>query len=498
MLAREGDWQTMVLEKQEGQFRAYALSEEILRALGSLGYDEPTPVQREVIPQVLAHRDLTVRAQTGSGKTAAFGIPLCELIDWAENRPQALVLTPTRELAGQVKEDLIGFGRFKRLQAVALYGQQPFAAQKTELKQKVHAVVGTPGRVLDHIGRGTLQVERIRFLVLDEADEMLNRGFAEQVEAIIAALPKDRVTLLFSATLPEDVERLGRTHLRGPLHLDIAAPGGVAAERIAHKLYVAQERDKPALLKAVTVTANPDRCIVFCATQEAVDAVYRELRASGYPCGKLHGGMDQDDRFKVMHAFRRRAFRFLIATDLAARGIDVEHVTHVINYDLPMDSEKFVHRIGRTARAGLAGEAITFATPREERRLTEIEHYLGFALPRAEAPSSEAVEAARAAFDRKLAAAEAPLPDRRDRLGAGIMKLYFNGGKKKKLRAVDFVGTISKLEGVAAEDIGIIAIQDNATFVDILNGKGPLVLRAMKTTTVKGKLLKVHEAKKDE
>lgn len=487
----------MALEEQ-GQgndFGDFGLGEDIVRAVGSLGYEQPTPVQREVIPQVLAHRDCAVRAQTGSGKTAAFGIPVCELIDWAENRPQALVLTPTRELAGQVKEDFINIGRFKRIKAVAIYGQQPFAAQKTELKQKVHVVAGTPGRVLDHIRRGTLNAERIRFLVIDEADEMLNRGFIEQVEAIIEALPKERVTLLFSATLPEDVDRLCRTHLRRPLHIEIASQG-VAVERIAHKLYIVADADKPALLKAVTVTENPDSCIVFCSTKEAVDEVCRELRRSGYPCDKIHGGMEQDDRFEAMHAFRRREFRYLVATDLAARGIDIEHVTHVVNFDLPMDSEKFVHRIGRTARAGLTGEAITFAAPQEERRLAEIERYLGFGLPRCEAPSAAAVEAARGAFERKLGMNEAPRPDKRELLSENIMKLYFNGGKKKKLRAVDFVGTIAKLEGMTAADIGIIAMQDNATFVDILNGKGPLVLRAMKTTTIKGKLLKVHEAKK--
>ncbi|QHW32402.1 DEAD/DEAH box helicase [Paenibacillus rhizovicinus] len=487
----------MAIEEQgQGKdFRNYGLSEDILRAIDSLGYEAPTPVQREVIPRVLAHRDCTVRAQTGSGKTAAFGIPLCELIDWEENRPQALVLTPTRELAGQVKEDLVNIGRFKRIKAVAIYGQQPFAAQKIELHQKVHAVAGTPGRMLDHIRRGTLDVERIRFLVIDEADEMLNRGFIEQVEAIIDELPKERVTLLFSATLPDDVDRLCRTHLREPLHIEIESPG-VAVDRIAHKLYIVANGGKLALLKAVTVAENPDSCIVFCSTKEAVDEVNRELRRSGYSCDKIHGGMEQDDRFEVMHAFRRREFRYLIATDLAARGIDIEHVTHVVNFDLPMDSEKFVHRIGRTARAGLSGEAITFAVPQEERRLAEIEHYLGFELPRFEAPSKAEVEAARDAFELKLQAEEAPRLDKRELLSQDIMKLYFNGGKKKKLRAVDFVGTIAKLEGITAADIGIIAIQDNVTFVDILNGKGPLVLRAMKTTTIKGKQLKVHEANK--
>lgn len=482
------------MNDQGEQFAQYGLGEEIVRALDMLGYTEPTEVQRAVIPQVLALRDLTVRAQTGSGKTAAFGIPLCALIEWEENRPQALVLTPTRELAGQVKEDLVNIGRFKRLKAVAIYGQQPFAAQKTELNQKVHVVVGTPGRVLDHIRRGTMDVERIRFLVIDEADEMLNRGFIEQVEAIIEELLEDRVTLLFSATLPPDIERLCRSHLRNPAHIEIES-AGVAVDRIAHQLFIVNDARKLALLKAVTVAENPDSCIIFCSTKEAVDEVTRELRRSGYPCDRIHGGMDQDDRFAVMHAFRRKEFRYLVATDLAARGIDIEHVTHVVNYDLPMDSEKFVHRIGRTARAGMSGDAITFAAPNEERRLAEIERYLGFELPRMEEPSEAQIEAAGAAFERKLQAGAPVQPDKRELVSQDIMKLYFNGGKKKKLRAVDFVGTIAKIEGVAAADIGIIAMQDNVTFVDILNGKGPLVLRAMKTTTIKGKLLKVHEAR---
>lgn len=479
-------------------FHTYPLSEEIVRALESLGYTEPTPVQREVIPQVLAQRDLTVRAQTGSGKTAAFGIPICELVAWEENKPQALILTPTRELAGQVKEDMINIGRFKRIKAVAIYGKQPFAQQKLELKQKVHIIAGTPGRVLDHIQRGTLQVEKLRYLVIDEADEMLNRGFIEQVEAILEQLPAQRLTLLFSATMPPDVERLCHKYLNSPVDIEIEAEGGVTVERITHTLYsVDQEQDKLELLRAVTVTRNPDSCLVFCRMQETVDQVARQLKRWGYPCGKLHGGMEQDDRFSVMHAFRRREFRYLVATDLAARGIDIENITHVINYDLPMDKENFVHRIGRTGRAGMSGEAITFAVlPGEARYLEEIERYIGFELPRAEMPTAAEQAAASRAFEAKLLEEEAPRVDRRDLLSQDITKLYFGGGKKKKLRAVDFVGTIAKLDGVTADDIGIISIQDNATFVDILNGKGQLVLRAMKQTTIKGKLLKVHVANK--
>ncbi|SEN54570.1 DEAD/DEAH box helicase [Paenibacillus sp. OV219] len=481
------------------RFDTYPLSEEIVRALDSLGYTEPTPVQREVIPQVLAQRDLTVRAQTGSGKTAAFGIPICELVAWEENKPQALILTPTRELAGQIKEDIINIGRFKRIKAVAIYGKQPFAQQKLELKQKVHVIAGTPGRVLDHIQRGTLQVDKLRYLVIDEADEMLSRGFIEQVEAILEQLPKDRLTLLFSATMPSGVEQLCHKHMKSPVDIEIEAVGGVTVERITHTLYTVQEQEqeKLELLRAVTVTRNPDSCIIFCRMQETVDQVARQLKRWGYPCDKLHGGMEQDDRFSVMHAFRRREFRYLVATDLAARGIDIENITHVINYDLPMDKENFVHRIGRTGRAGMSGEAITFAVqPGEERYLEEIERYIGFALPRAEMPTAEEQAVAQRAFEAKLSKEEAPRVDRRDLLSQDITKLYFGGGKKKKLRAVDFVGTIARLEGVTADDIGIITIEDSATFIDILNGKGQLVLRAMKQTTIKGKLLKVHVANK--
>ncbi|RAP74166.1 DEAD/DEAH box helicase [Paenibacillus montanisoli] len=480
---------------QGNSFHTYPLSEDIVRALDQLGFKEPTPVQREVIPQVLAQRDLTVRSKTGSGKTAAFGIPICELVEWEENKPQALVLTPTRELAGQVKEDLIALGRFKRIKAVAIYGKQPFARQKLELQQKVHIVAGTPGRVLDHIQRGTMEVKRLRYLVLDEADEMLSRGFIEQVDAILQALPKNRVTLLFSATLPPEVERLCQRYMNNPISVEIEAEGAMA-EKVVHTLYMVNEAQKPELLKAVTTIQNPDSCMIFCRMQETVDQVARLLRQNGYPCDKIHGGMEQNDRFSVMHAFRRREFRYLVATDLAARGIDIDKITHVINYDLPMDKENFVHRIGRTGRAGHSGIAITFAAPGEDKYLADIEGYIGFELPRAEPPSAEEAASAKAAFERKLRAGAAVQPDKRELLSRDITRLYFGGGKKKKLRAVDFVGTIAKLEGMTAEDIGIITIEDSATFVDILNGKGPLVLRAMKQTTVKGKLLKVHVAKK--
>ncbi|MFD0621266.1 DEAD/DEAH box helicase [Paenibacillus sp. GCM10027629] len=479
----------------EKRFTAYPLSEEIVRALNSLGFDTPTEVQSEVIPVALQKKDLVVKSQTGSGKTAAYGIPLCELVDWNENKPQALILTPTRELALQVNEDITNIGRFKRIKATPLFGKHPFHIQKAELKQRTHIVVGTPGRVLDHIERGTLSLERMAYLVIDEADEMLNMGFIEQVQSIIQALPRDRVTMLFSATFPEDVAQLSHQYMDNPAEIEIQA-SGITTATIEHAVIQVSEADKLALLQDLLIVESPDSCIVFCRTQEHVDQLFREMADLGYPCDRIHGGMEQEERFEVMHAFRRGQFRYLIATDVAARGIDITDITHVINYDIPLEKESYVHRTGRTGRAGKTGKAITFITPRDGRRLADIEAYIGFAIPKVNAPSEEEVDRRRADFEKKLHIGPELKKDKREQLNKQIMKLNFNGGKKKKLRAVDFVGTIAKLDGVTTEDIGIITILDFVTDVEILNGKGPLVLEMMKDTTVKGKLLKVRKGKK--
>ena len=371
-------------------FKDYKLSDEIVNALDSLEYENPTAVQSKVIPLVLEKMDLVVKSQTGSGKTASYGIPICELIDWKENKPQALILTPTRELAVQVKEDFINIGRFKRIKATAVYGKQPFAMQKTELKQKTHVVVGTPGRVLDHIERGTLALDRINYLVIDEADEMLNMGFIEQVEAIIKELPRKRVTMLFSATLPEEIKNLSLNYMKTPIDIEIKATG-LTTDKIDHSLFEVAEEDKFSMLKDVTIVENPDSCIIFCRTKDRVDTVCDQLVDLGYSCDKIHGGMVQDDRLDVMNDFRRGEFRYLIATDVAARGIDIDNITHVINYDLPLEKESYVHRTGRTGRAGQKGKAITFVTPFEDRFLSEIEEYIGFEIPKMAAPSKEEV-----------------------------------------------------------------------------------------------------------
>ncbi|MGR0121798.1 DEAD/DEAH box helicase [Bacillus halotolerans] len=476
-------------------FKNYQISHDILRALEGLGYTEPTEVQRSVIPAALERKDLVVKSQTGSGKTAAFGIPLCELADWDENKPQALVLTPTRELAVQVKEDITNIGRFKRIKATAVFGKSSFDKQKAELKQKSHIVVGTPGRVLDHIEKGTLPLDRLSYLVIDEADEMLNMGFIDQVEAIIKHLPVKRTTMLFSATLPEDIEKLSRQYMQNPEHIEIKA-AGLTTRNIEHAVIQVREENKFSLLKDVLITENPDSCIIFCRTKEHVNQLTDELDDLGYPCDKIHGGMIQEDRFDVMNEFKRGEYRYLVATDVAARGIDIENIALVINYDLPLEKESYVHRTGRTGRAGNQGKAISFVAPFEKRFLAEIEDYIGFGIQTLEAPSQEAIAKKKPDFLAKLKDRPKIKKDKSEELNKDIMKLYFNGGKKKKIRAVDFVGTIAKIDGVSADDIGIITIMDNASYVEILNGKGPRVLKAMKNTTVKGKKLKVNKANK--
>ncbi|OXS80160.1 DEAD/DEAH box helicase [Domibacillus enclensis] len=474
-------------------FSQFSISAEIQRALTELSYKKPTAVQQAVIPDALLRKDLIVKSQTGSGKTASFAIPLVELTDWEENKPQALVLTPTRELAAQVKEDITNIGRFKRTKATAIYGKSPFARQKLELKQKTHIVVGTPGRVLDHIEKETLDVQKIQYLVIDEADEMLNMGFIEQVSAIIERLPSERVTMLFSATFPADIVHLADTYMNDPKRIDVTKEA--AAPAITHEVIAVAEEQKMDVTRQVLTVESPESAILFCRTQERVETLFDALDGAGISSGMLHGGMVQEDRFDVMNKFKRGDFRYLCATDVAARGIDVEDIPLVIHFDVPLEKESYVHRTGRTGRAGQSGKAIALMSPFEKKFVNEIEEFVGFELQQINAPSPSKVKAAKALFDAKMSVRPEPKKDKGEQLNKDIMKLYFNGGKKKKLRAVDFVGTISNLPGIEAADIGIITIQDNVTYVEILNGKGAAVLRAMKTTTVKGKQLKVQKAR---
>lgn len=474
-------------------FSEFKLSKEIEKALHALGYANPTEVQKKVIPLILEKKDILVKAQTGSGKTAAYAIPVCELIQWLENRPQALVLTPTRELAVQVQEDFTHIGRLKRIKAAAAYGGHSFAAEKNELKQKTHVVVGTPGRIMDHIQRQTLKLEKIEYLVIDEADRMFDMGFMEQVEAIIRELPANRITMLFSATISDDLKRLASGFRTEPAYLDISEDE-IATADISHFFAISGKEEKFEMLKDVTVVENPDSCIIFCTTREDVEQIWARLIQEGYSCSKIHGKMEQEDRLSAIRRFKRGEYRYLVSTDVAARGIDIDSISLVINYDVPANGETYVHRTGRTGRAGKKGKAITFITPPQVRYIKDIEALIELPIKELEKLNKETVTVCQSLFEEKMKEAPRKKEMKEDQLNKEIMKLRFNGGKKKKLRTTSFVGALSNIEGMSAEDIGIISIQDSLTYVEILNGKGNLVLKAMETTPISGKLLKVTKA----
>ena len=477
------------------KFSNFNLSKELIKALDALEYKEPTGVQEKVIPEVLFNKDLIVKSQTGTGKTGAFVIPLCERVKWEENDPQVLILSPTRELAIQIGEDVKNIGRYKRLKGVSVYGKAPFKDQAQELKGKTHIVIGTPGRVLDHIDRGTFNTSNIKYLVIDEADEMLNMGFIRQVEGIIRRIPKKRVTMLFSATIPEEIRELCSKHLKRPVNIEVES-SGLVVDRIENILFRVNGEEKLKYLRMLLAKEKPETAVIFCRTKENVDVEYDYLKSLGYSVDKIHGGMLQKDRISTMEKFKKGDFRILVATDIAARGIDVEGITHVINIDVPLEKEAYVHRIGRTARAGKSGKAITFVTPYEDRFLNDIEEYIGFKIPEKSLEEifldEKLLESEESVLKKKAKKKESKSKN----INKEITKLYFNGGKKKKIRAVDFVGTISNIEGVSSDDIGIIEIGDMGSYVEILNGKGKLVLEELKDSTIKGKKLKVEIAKK--
>ncbi|WP_042273878.1 DEAD/DEAH box helicase [[Clostridium] dakarense] len=477
----------------KSNFTDYKLSKEIRRAIDMLNYKSPTKVQEKVLPVALENKDVLVKSQTGSGKTASFAIPVCELVNWNENKPQALILTPTRELAIQVKEDVFNIGRYKRIKVPALYGKSSFSQQEKELKQKTHVVVGTPGRTIDHIKEGSFVTDNIKYLIIDEADEMLSLGFIEQIEKIISHLPNERVTMLFSATMPEDISDLSKKYMKNPIEIEIEAKT-LTVDKIEQFAYKIEETGKLNLLKDITIVENPDTCVIFCNTRQKVDMLCEKLSSLNYTCDKIHGSMEQDDRIKVMNNFRKGYFRYLIATDVAARGIDIENVTHVINYDVPVLRENYVHRIGRTGRGGKDGRAITFVMKSDERRMFEIYSYTGKDIELRKIPSKRLVHELKPKFEKKLSVKPEIKEDKGINLSKDIMKLHINAGKKTKMRPVDIVGTLCSIDGMSAEDIGVISILDISTYVEILNNKGEMVLKTLQTKNIKGRPRKVTKA----
>ncbi len=365
----------------ETGFADLGLRAELLAGLAGLGYEEPTPIQREAIPPLLAGRDLLGQAATGTGKTAAFALPLLERLPSGERGrdPVALVLAPTRELALQVSEALHKYGRGLGARVLPVYGGQPIGRQLRELERGVDVVVATPGRALDHLERGTLRLSSLTTLVLDEADEMLDMGFADDLDALLAAVPPDRQTVLFSATIPAHIERLARKHLTEPVRIALGAEAPVAGEppRVRQVAYVVARAHKAAALVRVLDVEAPTATLAFCRTREEVDALAETLNGRGHRAEALHGGLVQEQRDRVLGRLRSGSADLLVATDVAARGLDVETLTHVVNVNVPSAPETYVHRIGRVGRAGREGVAITLAEPREHRMLRTIERVTG-------------------------------------------------------------------------------------------------------------------------
>ena len=361
-------------------FAALDLDRDILAAVASLGYEEPTPVQSETIPLLIEGRDLLAQAATGTGKTAAFALPMLQRLagGGAEDRRRTtgLILVPTRELAMQVAEAVHKYARGGTLTVLPLYGGAPMMQQIRALERGATIVVATPGRALDHVRRGTLKLDRLRMLILDEADEMLDMGFADDLDAILEATPPEgRQTALFSATMPGRILSIAERHLKDPARIAIAREKAAAGKmpRVRQVAYIVARPHKPAALERVLETENAESALVFCRTRLEVDTLVELLNAHGHRAEALHGGMEQRQRDRVMTRFREGAAELLVATDVAARGLDIERLSHVINYDVPASADTYVHRIGRTGRAGRGGTAITLAEPREHRLLRSME-----------------------------------------------------------------------------------------------------------------------------
>ena len=356
-------------------FAALGLRPEILNVLTSLGYEEPTPIQRETIPLLLAGRDLLGQAATGTGKTAAFALPVLNVIDSDRAAiTTALVLVPTRELAMQVSEAVFKYGSELAVKTLPIYGGQPIRRQLRALQRGVHVVVATPGRAIDHIRRGSLILDAIRTVILDEADEMLDMGFAEDLEEILKATPSTRQTVLFSATLPPRIHTLAKRYQRDPERVQIGGGGTVHEPPLTYQtVYFVERSHKPSALGRVLDIEAPNSALVFCRTRTEVDELTKKMTGRGYRAEALHGGMDQAQRDRVMARLRDGTAELLIATDVAARGLDIDTLTHVFNYEVPSAPESYVHRIGRVGRAGREGIAITLAEPRQRRLLKNIE-----------------------------------------------------------------------------------------------------------------------------
>ncbi len=379
-------------------FADLGISAPILKGIAEMGFQTPTAVQSKAIPHALNGEDLIVASKTGSGKTAVFGVPMLQMINPKEPGPQGLILAPTRELAVQVDSEVKLIAKYLPHRTTAVYGQHSINVETEALKKGVSIVTGTPGRVLDHIKRRNLVTKNIRFLVIDEADRMLDMGFIDQVVSIIKTLPRNRVTLLFSATIPPEVNRVCKAYMKNPINIEIESPTKTV-DSIEQVYYRVNGNEKRSQLNRLLLVEQPESCMIFCNTRIAVDQVRSYLERKGYAVQALHGDIPQGRRMQTLKQFKQGKFHLLVATDVAARGLHIDDLALVINYDVPMEKDSYVHRIGRTGRAGEKGRAVTFVTGEDIMSLYEIEEHIGAMIPEGDLPTEAQLNACKASAE---------------------------------------------------------------------------------------------------
>ena len=477
------------------KFEDFNLDKYIIKALYNLNYTIPSKVQEEVIPRLLKKEDVIVKSKTGSGKTASFGIPICENIDIENNNVQALIVVPTRELALQVKDEISNIGRLKKIRCSAIFGKQPIKEQIRELKQRVHIVVATPGRIIDHIGRNTINLDDIKYFIIDEADKMLNKGFIEDMEFILNKIPKKSAKGLISATIDDDIQYICDKYLKVSNILDIKYNNVFDNKQIIENKIKSSENDKYKNLKSIIYMENPTSLIIFCNTKDKVKKLYENMKKDGFLVEELHGDMSQDKRIFVIKDFKNNKFNILISTDVAARGIHIDDISLVINYDVPRDKENYIHRIGRTGRKDSYGKAITIFTDKDDKYINEIEAYLGYEIKVLEELKIDDIAKGKIKFEKK---SKEVLKNRKNKMiekniHSEVTKIYINAGKKKKIRVIDIVGAFSNLPGINNEDIGVVEVQDLCSYVDILNYKGEELVKKYKEISIKKKMVKLRK-----
>ncbi len=469
-------------------FADLGLSASTLEALEDVGYEKPSPIQEQAIPPMLEGRDVIGQAQTGSGKTAAFGLPIIEYIDPTEPEVQALILTPTRELCIQVTQAIRAYAQRKGADVVAVFGGAPIRTQQAQLKAGGHIVVGTVGRVLDLIGRHSLVLDSCRFVVLDEADEMLDLGFLEDVEKILRLTPNSRQTALFSATMPPPIRKLADNYLYDPEHVKVQS-ATLTVDSVEQFQVDVKTADKADKLVEVLEAEQPDQAIVFARTKIRTDQLYKKMRDRGFNVKALHGDMSQGARDGVMLGFKGGRVPILVATDVAARGLDISTVTHVVNYDVPRSPDVYVHRIGRTGRVGRAGRAITFVEPRQEKELLAIERHVGIAI----SPWEAGAHVAPATVTERPRRHSKPQVTRNG--DEQYAKLIVAGGRAAGIEVADLVSAVTHAADIDGEAVRDVKVLEHFAFMSVPATDAQRIAEAVDGERVRGRRIRVEPAK---